>query len=62
MNAERLNRYLQTSRNVEGRERLMALARALDDTSLDEEIRLCRVLCIGMAAIAVLVLGAEYLF
>lgn len=56
----RLERYLTTSRNPRGRDRLLALAAEVDDQWVGREIRLHRRLCLALAAIAAVVLLAGY--
>ncbi len=62
MNADRLEQYLASSRNPDGRERLLRAARAADEHCIAEEIRLHRRLCLGLAGIALLTLMVGYVF
>jgi hypothetical protein len=62
MNARNIELYLERSRNPEGRERVLELASDLDETLIDEEIRLLRTLCVGLTVLIAVVLGARYLF
>jgi hypothetical protein len=61
MNARRVDRYLETSHNPEGREQVINLAADLDETCIEDEIRLYRALCVGLTMLIGVVLGARYL-
>jgi hypothetical protein len=61
MNARQIDRYLDTSRNPDGRARVIDLATDLDETRIEDEIRLHRALCIGLAVLIGVVLAARYL-
>ena len=61
MNARQIDRYLDTSNNPEGREQVISLAADLDETCIEDEIRLYRALCIGLTVLIGVVLGARYL-
>lgn len=61
MNARQVDRYLDSSHNPDGRERVISLATDLDETSIEDEIRLYRALCIGLTALIGIVLAARYL-
>ena len=61
MNTRQVERYLDTSHNPEGRERVLTLANDLDETCIEEEIRLYRALCVGLTVLIGVVLGAHYL-
>jgi hypothetical protein len=60
MNARQIDHYLDTSRNPEGRERVMTLATDMDETCIEDEIRLYRALCVGLTVLIGVVLGARY--
>jgi hypothetical protein len=62
VNTDRLRKYLLSSRNPDGRERLLSLARDADEQCIAEEIRLHRRLCLGLAGLAVLTLVAGFGF
>ena len=61
MNTGQVDRYLVMSRNPEGRERVINLATDLDETCIEDEIRLYRALCVGLGVLIGVVLGARYL-
>ncbi len=61
MNARQVDRYLDTSHNPEGRDRVINLATDLDETCIEDEIRLYRALCVGLTVLIGVVLGAHYL-
>ena len=46
---------------IQGRHRMLDLAESLDDRCIEEEIRMHRLLCLGLGGLVMLVLALHYL-